>query len=76
MASETTAATNTIRQNEYPYLKKRRKYVILFIYFLIKKCISEIVPLWLKNRNYAFMGGGGGGTVSPLFGTNPYFKES
>ena len=37
MASETTAATNTTRQNEHPYLKKRRKCVVLFIYFLIKK---------------------------------------
>ena len=37
MASETTAATNTIRQNEHPYLKKQRKCIILLIYFLIKK---------------------------------------
>ena len=52
MASEATAATNTIRLNEHPYLKKRRKCIVLFIYFLIKKkLISEIVPLWLKNRN-------------------------
>ena len=51
MASETTAATNTIRQNEHSYLKKRRKCIALFTCFLIKKILSEIVPLWLKNRN-------------------------
>ena len=61
MASETPAATNTIRQNEYPYLKKRRKYIELFIYFLIKKFISEIKPLWLKNQNQRVDKGGGGG---------------
>ena len=37
MASETTAATNTIRQNEHPYLKKRKQCIVLFTYFLIKK---------------------------------------
>ena len=58
MASETTAATNTIRQNEHPYLKKRRKCIVLFIYFLIKKIISEIVPLWLKNQNQRVDTGG------------------
>ena len=61
MASERTAATNTIRQNEHPYLKKRRKCIVLFIYFLIKKkIISEIVPLQLKNRNQRVDTGGGG----------------
>ena len=59
MASETTAATNTIRQNEHPYLKKRRKCIVLFIYFLTKKIISEIIPLWLKNRNQRVDTGGG-----------------
>ena len=53
IASETTAATNTIRQNEHPYLKKnRRKCIVLFIYFLIKKqFISEIVPLAQKSES-------------------------
>ena len=37
MASETTAATNTTRQNEDPYLKQRRKCNILFIYFLTEE---------------------------------------
>ena len=37
MANETTAATNTIRQNKHPYLKKRRKCIVLFICFLYLK---------------------------------------
>ena len=37
MASEMTAATNTLRQNEDPFLKKLRKSIVLFIYFLIEK---------------------------------------
>ena len=60
MANETTAATNTVRQNEHPHLKKQIKCIVLFIYFLIKKIISEIVPLcnWLKNRNQRIDTGG------------------
>ena len=61
MASETTTATNTIRQNEHPYLKKRRKCIVLFIYFLIEK------NLYLKSYLFsskiginALIRGGGG----------------
>ena len=59
MASETTAATNT-RQNEHPYLKKTKKmYCIIHLFPHLKKFISEIVPLWLKNRNQRVDTGGG-----------------
>ena len=45
MTSEMTIATNTVRQNEDPRLKKLRKFMVLFVYFLIQKIIPEIVPL-------------------------------
>ena len=32
--------------------------------FSLKKFISEIVPLWLKNRNQWILGGGVGGTYA------------
>ena len=41
------AETNTVRQYEDPCLEKL-KFMVLFVYFLIKKIIPEIVPLWLK----------------------------
>ena len=38
MASETTAATNTIRQNEHPYFKKMKKmYRIINLFPHLKK---------------------------------------
>ena len=50
MANETTAATNTIRQNEHPYLKNEENVSYYSSISSLKKII-QMVPLWLKNGN-------------------------
>ena len=48
MASETT---DTVRQNASLYLKNEESVSYYSSVCSFKKIVSEIVPLWLKNRN-------------------------